>query len=105
LQRKNVRFTPLIGNSLEEESQVLYRIIYAPTIKCILQGSSHNDNKLYDISKSTTHLFIQSMRYSKTTARDIVFGSPELGGLSFMNLHMEQGLLYLQLLLKALKES
>jgi len=44
------------------------------------------------------------MRYSKTTSGEIVFGSPELGGLGFMSLYMEQGLLNIQLLLKALSD-
>ena len=45
------------------------------------------------------------MRYSKITARGIVFGNPELGGLGFMNLYMEQGLLNIQLLMKAISDS
>jgi hypothetical protein len=85
-----------------KEFEALYKTTYKPTIKYILQGPSLNDNELYKVSKHTKQFFLQRMRYSKTTAIDIVFGSPDLGGLCFMNLQMEQGMINVQLHLKAL---
>jgi Reverse transcriptase (RNA-dependent DNA polymerase) len=86
------------------ECEALYRSIYTPTIKYVLQGSSLNENELYEVEKITKQSFLQNMRYSKTTSGEVVFGSPELGGLGFMSLYMEQGLLNIQLLLKALSD-
>ena len=45
------------------------------------------------------------MRYSKTTAYEIVTGSAELGGIGMMNLYIEQGILNLQILLKAIADN
>ena len=45
------------------------------------------------------------MAYSKTTTSNIVFGSPELGGIGLLNLHTEQGLFNMQLLERSLKDS
>ena len=78
--------------------------MYTPTVKYILQGSSLNNKELCEVSNSTKHLFLQKMRYSKTMARDIVAGSPELGGLGMMDLYIEQGLLNLQILFKAMAD-
>ena len=48
--------------------------------------------------------FCKKLRYSKTTASEIVTGSPELGGLGLMDFYTEQGLLNIQLLTKALSD-
>ena len=53
---------------------------------------------------SNKHLFLQKMRYSKTIAREIVAGSPELGGLCMMDLYVEQGLLNMQILFKSMAD-
>ena len=45
------------------------------------------------------------MRYSKTTAHAIVIGSAELGGIGMMDLYIEQGILNMQILLKALADT
>ena len=42
------------------------------------------------------------MRYSKTTAHAIVIEIAELGGIGMMDLYMEQGILNMQILFKAL---
>ena len=45
------------------------------------------------------------MAYSKTIATNVVFGSPGLGGIGLFDLHTEQGLLNMQLLNRALRNS
>jgi hypothetical protein len=44
------------------------------------------------------------MRYSKTTAKEIVTGSVELGGIGMMDLYIEQSILNLQILLKSMAD-
>ena len=87
-----------------KEYEALYKSVYTPTIKYILQGSSLKQKELNKVSKLTKHLFIHGMRYSKNTTKDIVSGSVELGGVGMMDLYIEQDIFNLQILLKALAD-
>ena len=91
-------------NLTVKEYETLYRSTYTPTIRYVLQGSCMNDKELYNASKRNKRQFLQKLRYSKTTASEIVHGSPELGGIGLMDFYTEQGLLNIQLLTKALSD-
>ena len=79
--------------------------MYTPTIKYILQGSSMTQEELNEVSIPDKHLFLQKMRYSKNMASNIVTGSNELGGLGMLDFYAEQGILNIQILLKALTDN
>ena len=72
-----------------------------PQLNTFYKGQASMRTNYTKLKSKPNTYFYKRMRYSKTTAGDIVFGSPELGGFGFMNLYMEQGLLNLQLLMKA----
>jgi hypothetical protein len=88
-----------------KEYEALYKSIYTLTIKYILQRSSLNQKELNEVSNLNKHLLLQKLRYSKTMARDIVTRSVKLGGLGMMDLYIDQGILNLQILLKAMADN
>jgi hypothetical protein len=55
-------------------------------------------------SHKSKSLFLQKMAYPKTMASKVVFGCPELGGSGMLDLHIEQNILNLQLLERALSD-
>jgi hypothetical protein len=61
--------------------------------------------ELNEVSIPDKHLFLQKMRYSKNMARDIVTGSNELGWLGMLDFYAEQGILNIQIRLKALADN
>jgi hypothetical protein len=85
--------------------KALYKCVFTPTIKYILQGSSMTPKELNEVSIPDKHLFLQKMRYSKNMARDIVTGSNELGGLGMLDFYVEQGILNIQILLMGLADN
>ena len=88
--------------ALINELQIQDTSTYTPMIRHVLQGSCMNNKELHNVSTMNKHHFLQKLRYSKTMASEIVTGSPELGGLGFMDFYIEQGLLNIQLLAMAL---
>jgi hypothetical protein len=80
------------------------RNIYTPTIRYILQGSCMSALELEQASRKSKSLFLQKMAYPKNIASKVVFGCPELGGLGMLDLHIEQNILNLQSLERALSD-
>ena len=71
-----------------KEHEVLYRNIYTPTIRYVLQGSCMSALELEQASRKSKSLFLQKMAYPKTMASKVVYGCPELGGLGMLDLHV-----------------
>jgi hypothetical protein len=93
------------GSLSPREYEALSKSVYTPTIKYILQGSSMTQKELHEVLIPDKHLFLQKMRYSENMARDIVTGGNELGGLGMLDFYVEQGILDIQILLKALVDN
>ena len=95
----------LMTNNLQtHEVNVLYRSIYTPTIRYILQSSSLKDKELHQVTTGARQMLLSRMGYNRYTSGAVIFGSKTLGGLGFQDPYVEQGLLNVQALINALTD-
>jgi hypothetical protein len=74
------------------EIDILYKRIYVPTVRYLLPFMTLPAKEIKHITKSTITKFLRKSGYSNNTARDIVYGSTQLGGLGWVDMEIEQGL-------------
>jgi hypothetical protein len=92
------------SNLQKNEVHVLYRSIYIPTIRYILQSSSLKREELHQATQGARQMFISKMGYNRNTSCSVIFGSKSLGGLGFQDPYVEQGLLNVQAMINALTD-
>jgi hypothetical protein len=69
-----------------------------------IAGSCMSTLEVEQTSHKSKSLFLQKTAYPKTMASKVIFGCPELGGSGMLDLHIEQNILNLQLLERALSD-
>ena len=90
----------MTSNLTRFESYIAYRFCYIPFVSYSLGTTTLQPKQLQSISSHATGSFLTKMGINKNFPRAAAFGPIEFGGLALFDLHTEQGVLQIKMLME-----
>ena len=96
--------TKLFNSSLDHRCAFrYYHLIYLPSVLYSFPTNSISSHKLRKLDSQTVRLILPKLGYNRNTAKAIVYGPKQFGGIDLRSLCDEQGLAKLEHLVKHLR--